>query len=239
LIVMANSRRAEQLSLAIDDPAAPALPRRLRPMIPLYGAAPFDDADFFFEPWWPGTSALLYIEDGSARLETEHLVDPLAAFPELAGLGRQFQKDGVVVEGTLLALDEEGRPDADLLRSLLVHRSDTADERPLGTAAFVASDMLYAAGRPIGGNAFEERRARLTRELIESDNLVVSRGLRGEGLTLAEAVASMGLTDISARLLSGRYRPGHQDESWLRLPVTETPLAPRRPLLALLQRLPL
>jgi hypothetical protein len=68
---------------------------------------------------------------------------------------------------------------------------------------------------------------------------VVSRGLRGEGIMLAEAITSMGLTEISARLLSGRYRPGARDESWLRVPVVETPTVPTRPLLTLLQRLPL
>jgi hypothetical protein len=86
---------------------------------------------------------------------------------------------------------------------------------------------------------FEERRQRLVRQLTDGDRCVMSRGLRGEGTTLAEAVASMGIGEISARLLSALYRPGTQDPSWLRLPVVETPVVPTRPLLALLQRLPL
>jgi len=64
--------------------------------------------------------------------------------------------------------------------------------------------------------------------------------LRGrDGRTLAEAVASMGLAEISARRLAARYRPGVRDESWLRLPVVESPVTPTRPLLTLLQRLPI
>ncbi len=69
--------------------------------------------------------------------------------------------------------------------------------------------------------------------LSDTPRAVVSRGFRGEGTTLAEAILSMGLTEISARLLSGRYRPGVRDESWLRVPVVETPAAPTRPLLTL------
>ena len=44
-----------------DRTAAPppasvrALPARLRPMEPDLGTAPFDDPDYRFEPWWPGT----------------------------------------------------------------------------------------------------------------------------------------------------------------------------------------
>ncbi len=86
---------------------------------------------------------------------------------------------------------------------------------------------------------FEQRRQRLSAVLSDTDRCVVSRGFRGEGTTLAEAILSMGLTEISARRLDGRYRPGVRDESWLRVPVVEAPAAPTRPLLTLLQRLPI
>ena len=53
----------EQLPLHFETGARQALPTRLRPMVPLRGESPFDDADWFFEPWWPGTPALAYVED--------------------------------------------------------------------------------------------------------------------------------------------------------------------------------
>lgn len=203
-------------------------------MLPVLGTAPFDDPDWFFEPWWPGTSAVAYVDRGAVRLQTEHLADPLEALPELSVLAAQLRTRTAILEGTLLVLDSEGRPDAELLRRRL---GDTRTRT--GVPAFVASDLLYREGRPIMAEPFEDRRALLGRELTDGDTCVVSRGLRGEGMTLADAVASMGLTDISARDLRAPYRPGGRDESWLRLPVTEAPATPTRPLLALLQRLPL
>ena len=230
---MADRGRAEQLSLAIDDSSVGTLPR-LRPMLPAVGAVPFDDPDWFFEPWWPGASAVAYVEGGTVRLQTEHLADPLEAFPELSVLAGQLRSHRVIAAGTLLVLDAEGRPDADLLRHRLANPSARA-----GVAAFVASDLLYRDGRTLAALPFEERRGQLARELTDGETCVLSRGVRGEGLTMADAVASMGLSDISARELGARYRPGLQDESWLRVPVAEAPVAPARPLLALLQRLPL
>lgn len=230
---MADRASAEQLSLAIEPPVA-ALPERLRPMSPLPGDAPFDDPEWFFEPWWPGASALAYVERDGVRLQAGHMADPLASFPELATISRQLRNRSAILEGALLVLDREGRPDEELLRRRLADPQERG-----GVPAFVASDLLHRGDRPLVALPFEERRALLTREMTDSDTCVVSRGVRGEGLTLADAVASMGLTDISARLLSGRYRPGQQDGSWLRLPVSERPVAPTRPLLALLQRLPL
>jgi len=231
---MPASSEPEQLPLQIDPGEKRALPVRLRPMLPAAGSAPFDDPDWFFEPWWPGTSALAYVEDFRVRLQIEHLADPLAAFPELSEIGADFADDQLVVEGSLLVLDEQGRPDQELLR----HRLSEPGSRD-GTPAFVASDLLYDLGEPLIGLPFERRRQRLAAVLTDTDRCVVSRGLRGEGMTLADAITSMGLTEISARLLSGRYRPGVRDESWLRVPVVEAPTAPTRPLLTLLQRLPI
>jgi bifunctional non-homologous end joining protein LigD len=203
-------------------------------MQPSAGPAPFDEPDSFFEPWWPGARMVAFLERGRLRLQTEHLSDPLATFPELATVGAQLSGDGVVVDGTLLVLDEAGRPDAELLRRRL---ADAGEVR--GEAAFVASDLLYLDGRVLMGRPFAERRDRLGAVLRDGDRCVASRGLREEGTTLAEAVASMGLDAISARSLAGRYRPGEATDEWLRLPVVETPAAETRPLLTLIQRLPL
>jgi bifunctional non-homologous end joining protein LigD len=203
-------------------------------MLPVALDAPFDDHDWFFEPWWPGTSALAWVTDFQARFQIEHLADPSAAFPELADMGADFGHDQLIVEGTLLVLDDEGRPDAELLRRRLASPG-VRD----GTPAFVASDLLYDLGSSLLALPFEERRARLGGVLTDTERTVVSRGLRGEGLTLAEAVASMGMAEISGRRLAARYLPGVRDENWLRMPVVAAPIAPTRPLLALLQRLPL
>jgi bifunctional non-homologous end joining protein LigD len=203
-------------------------------MLPVDGPRPFDDPDWFFEPWWAGASALAYIEDGRVRLQIEHLADPLVAFPELASVAGQFRDDGLIVEGALLVLDDDGLPDGDLLRARL-----SGNSARRGVAALVASDLLYASGQRQTDLPFSERRARLARVLVDGDRCVVSRGIVAEGTTLAEAVGSMGVTEISARLLAAPYRPGVRDESWLRIAIDPAPAATRRPLLAVLQRLPL
>ena len=229
-----RSTTPEQLPLQFETAQRRALPARLEPMRPVLGEAPFDDVDWFFEPWWPGTTVIAYVEDFRVRLQIEHLADPLASFPELSDVGGDFAHDQVIVEGALLVLDDEGRPDADLLRRRLARPGS-----PDGSPAFIASDLLYDLGQPLLGLPFEERRQRLATVLRDTDRCVVSRGLRGEGVTLADAVSSMGLSEISARTLSGKYRAGTQDQAWLRLPTVEKPAIPTRPLLALLQRLPL
>lgn len=205
-------------------------------MSPVSGTGPFDDDEWFFEPWWPGAQAILYVEAGRIRLQTDHMADPNPAFRELGGIGGQFGADSVIAHGTLLVLDDEGRPDADLLRRRFSGNDVSAR---LGFPALVVSDLLYLRGDSLLNWSFEDRRAQLTRLLRDGDACVVGRGLRTYGTTLAEAAAAMGMTEISARRLAARYRTGASDDGWRRLPVAEVASTPARPFLALLQRLPL
>lgn len=231
-----RSRRAAAAGqLSLDIPARGAtLPYRIKPMTPVRAPAPFDDPDWFFEPWWPGTPTLCFLQGEHVRLQTPHMADPAEAFPELAVIRDAFTGDGLVVEGFLLVLDDEGRPDQELLRERL-----SEDPYAGGQPAFVASDLLYEDNRPLLSRPFGERRERLAGQLTDTDRCVISRGLRGEGLTLAAAVGSLGIAEISARQLSAPYRPGVADEAWLRMPLVEAPAPQMRPLLVLLQRLPL
>ena len=166
-------------------PSAARAPRLSR--WPPTGGSPFDDDERFFEPWWPGAHVFLCRSGDRVELRTEHLSDPLAAFPELRDVAERLSGDGIIVEGTLLALDAEGRPDARLLRRILTGGSGEEAE-----GALVASDLVYHEGRSLARHPFVERRRRLASILPASDRCVLSRGLVGEGVTLGRAVASLG-----------------------------------------------
>lgn len=229
---------AEQLPLPValrplprDGPLR-RLPARISLMLPTDVAAPFDDPDYLFEPWWPGARAIASSERGALRLQVAGLADAEAAFPELATLPEQLAEDGTVLDGTLLVLDADGRPDADLLRARLGGRG-----RP-GRPAYVASDLLWAGGQSVRLNAFRVRRAWLEAILEPGDRATVGRAYPRDGTLVAEALASLGVEGLSARLLGARYRTGPAGDAWLRAPIS--PAEPRsRPTLALILRLPL
>jgi bifunctional non-homologous end joining protein LigD len=227
-----------QLALELSEAQAQpvVLPTRLGFPVATEGGQPFDDDDRFFEPWWPGAHAFLCRSGEHVELRTEHLSDPLAIFPELREVVRGSSADGLIVEGTLLALDGDGRPDARLLRRHLTGATAVGESVD---AAFVASDLCYLEGRPLARQPFVERRRQLASILPASRCGVLDRGLVGEGVTLGRAVASLGLAAISARRLDGRWRPGPAGDDWLRLRVAEPPAVPTRPFLVLLEKLPL
>jgi bifunctional non-homologous end joining protein LigD len=224
----------EQLDLPIPTEPGQALPARLAPMQPSSGAGPFDDPDYLFEPWWPGVRALAWIDGRRlVRLQAEGMADALTAFSELGEeLPERLTTDGVVLDGWLLALDEGGWLDTDLLRRRL------AGEHSAGRPGYVACDLLWSGGEPWHARRFATRREQLGAVLRDGDRCVVSHALRGEGTLLAEALARFGLTGISARRLDARYRFGGAGDGWLRLPIAPATRT-ERPRLALIQRLPL
>jgi len=228
----------DQLKLPLpEEHAGRRLPERIRPMQAAAVDAPFDDADYFFEPWWPGARALAFIESGRLRMTVSGLSDPIAAFPELRELPQQVVGDGIVLDGTLLVLDDEGRPDAELLRARLTGGARALGGLP-GRPAYVASDLLWDDGLAWTRRPFGARRDRLTAVLPAGDRVIVGRGYAQEGTLVAEALAGLGIDGLSARRLSARYRAGLSGDAWLRAPVT--PPDPRpRPTLALILRLPL
>lgn len=226
---------SEQLHLPVppaDDRQLLRLPPRIVPMQAIQVDAPFDDADYLFEPWWPGVRAFALVERGRLRLQADGLADATATFPEVSELLDQLGEDGVVLDGTLLVLDDAGRPDAGLLRA----RLDGSD-RP-GRPAYVASDLLWAGGQPVTRRSFRVRRRWLEALVAPGDRVTVGHGYVGDGTLVAEALASLGIEGLSARQLSARYRGGPAGDAWLRAPII--PAEPRaRPTLALILRLPL
>ena len=222
------------LALAPDEGEAAVLPARLALPRATDGHAPFDDDAYFFEPWWPGAPAILRRVGDQLLIECAHLAEPLQAFPELADVRRRLRADGLIIEGTLLALDAEGRPDVHLLRD----RLGGAGADVVAEGAFVASDLLYLEGRSLARLPFIERRRRLASTLDDARYCVLGRGVAGEGRMLGRAVASMGLEAISARRLDAGWKSGPAGDAWLRLPVARPATPSGVPFLVLLERLP-
>ncbi|MGH2444787.1 MAG: hypothetical protein ACRDGD_01915, partial [Candidatus Limnocylindria bacterium] len=199
----------DHLDLSIPTPTG-RLPSRVQPMQPTAGVAPFDDPDYLFEPWWPGVRAHAFVEDGRlVRLAAEGLADAMSAFAELADeLPERLMEDGALLDGWLLAVDEGGWLDADLLRRRL-----SGDARA-GRPAYVASDLLWTGGVPWQRRPFDARRDRLESVLRDGDRCVVGHAVRGEGTLLAEALERFGIAGLSARRLDARHRAGPAGEAW-------------------------
>ena len=241
---------SDQLSLSLTGDVA-RLPRSMKPMLPRPADAAFDSDDHIFEPRWGGRRALAFIEPRrTARGSRLRLIDESGQeftryFPELAALQDLVGDLPAILDGEIVIPDRVGRMDERALVGRMTHGGTTGV-----TPVYLAFDLLWAGGRPIIAQPLLSRREHLARIVQASAELVVLPGVVRDGIDLYFAVAQQGLHGVIARHVRSPYLPGRRSElwRWIAAQPEEVPLhvlpdpvaAPlSRPVLALLQRLPL
>jgi len=219
-------------------------------MLPKPADAAFDSDEHIFEPRWGGRRALAFIEPEGGRGPRLRLLDELGRdlaphFPELAGIPDLVGSLPAILDGEIVIPDKAGRMDEEALAGRLADGIKT-DSTPV----YLVFDLLWIGGRPIIAQPLLKRREQLARIVRPSPELVVLPGVVREGMDLYFAVAQQGLPGVMARHLRGPYLPGRRSELWRSIAsqpgeiplhvVTDAVDAPLpRPVLALIQRLPL
>src|SRR5262245_62060674 len=101
----------QSLPGAVEGPP----PRAIKPMLATLVDAPFDDEDWLFEIKWDGYRAIAYIEDGDVRLVSRNQ-NQFHDYPELRALPDYLKARKIILDGEIVALDEEGRPSFSLMQ---------------------------------------------------------------------------------------------------------------------------
>ncbi len=206
-------RPADELSLPL--PELGAVPRSLRPMLPMAALEPFDSPEHQFEVAWDGLRALAFVGDKEIELRDRRGRDVLPIFPELGALARAGPPDSVV-DGEVAICDAEGRPDADeLARRLQAGRAQTAVLAERRPAVFIASDLLYLRGSALLNQPLTRRQALLRKHARRGSHVCPPDPVDGEGVALFDAAVDRGLGGIIAKRKESRYLPGRRSPDWL------------------------
>src|SRR3954453_13295059 len=119
----------------------------LRPGLP-----PAGSADWALEVKWDGMRAQLRVErDGAWCLRSRPGRDCSEQFPELEPLARDLAGHDALLDGELVCLDADGRPDFHRLRRRLSVIDARAGDRLTAEhpATLVIFDALHLNGRPV------------------------------------------------------------------------------------------
>jgi DNA ligase D-like protein (predicted ligase) len=194
-----------------------ALPAHIDPMLAQSGA-PFDSDQHVFEVKWDGVRAISYVERGVVRMHGRRRRDLAPRYPELDVLRRL--PDGTVVDGELVVLQADGRPDF----GAIVGRENGSPARAQAAARqrpvhYVVFDLLYAAGQSLLDAPLRVRRDQLEALLARAGDarLLPVGGVVGSGRALFAAAQEQGLEGIMGKRLDAPYRPGERSEAWLKI----------------------
>ena len=206
----------------MDPPADPdrePMPAHLVPMLAKLGTLPARARDYGFEIKWDGIRALSYYEPGRFHIESRNLNDITAQYPELRRLGRQLGSRDTILDGEIVAFDEQGRPSFGLLqhRMHLTREADIKRRAKEIPAHYMLFDILYLEGHSVMGRPYAERRELLESLELEGPNWKTPRYHRGAGEALAEETAARGLEGVVAKKLDSTYSPGRRTPYWIKV----------------------
>lgn len=196
---------------------APARPPTFEPMMAQSVREPFDDDGWLFEVKWDGHRCLAALGDAT-RLTSRTARDVTAQFPELHGLHRQLAARNAVVDGEIVAFDEQGRPSFQRMQDRF-HRSseELARHRGRVPVQFLAFDLLWLDGEPLLELPLADRRARLAEVLVPRDDVRVSQAVEGRGAAFFHQIKELGLEGVVAKRLASQYRPGARSPDWRKI----------------------
>ena len=198
------------------------MPTVVHPMLATPAGKAFDDPDWLFEIKWDGYRAIAFIEDGRVRLVSRNQNDLTAQFPELGSLPQFVKAQRAILDGEIVALDEEGRPSFSLMqqRTGFQPGKRRLPRREGVRVVYYAFDLLYLDGMDLRHVALEQRKQLLQDRVENSEVIHFSDHYAEKGLELFEAARQRELEGIVAKKRSGSYEE-NRSRSWLKIKITQ------------------
>ena len=183
------------------------------------GHEPFDDPGWWFEPKLDGIRTLAYVSTEGTRLVSRTGKDQTDRYPELANLARFVNALQAVIDGEIVAADENGRPSFGRLQQ----RMNLSGERDIERArrkipvTLFAFDLLWFDDRDLTQEPLEDRRRLLEEVVTETGPLHLSVVVDQKGLALFERAKTLGFEGVVAKRKGTPYLPGRRAKEWRKI----------------------
>lgn len=193
------------------------MPRSLVPMKAVAGDLPSGDG-WAYEIKWDGMRALAFVDRASVRVVSSNERDVTASWPELAGLAEALPATTAVLDGELVATDDEGRPSFGRLQQRM-HIANPAEARRRAAevpVTYVVFDLLHLDGHDLTSLPLQDRR-RLLEQVLEPAPSWRLSPLHDDGEALVAVAEAHGLEGVVAKRLESTYDPGRRTRTWLKV----------------------
>ena len=189
------------------------MPRFLEPMKATLATKPFRDDDWLYEVKWDGYRVEAVVLDGQVSLYTRNGNNAETYFPRLLTPPSWIEARQAIVDGEVVALDEDGRPDF----SLLQERITSFRGGRTVPLVFQAFDLLYLDGRSLVDVPLEQRKKLLELVLRPNARVQYASHIDTEGVAFFEAVKAQKLEGMVAKQRRSRYEVGRRSSAWLKI----------------------
>jgi bifunctional non-homologous end joining protein LigD len=195
----------------------PAKPRFIEPMKAKLVENPPATGDWIYELKFDGIRLIAIKSHQKVSLLSRNQNDLSARFPEVVEAIKNLPADECVLDGEVVALDEEGRSSFQLLQALEM-------EGRKSPVYFYAFDLLQLDGKGLVSLPLEGRKSVLEKLCVavaagdDRGSLIrYSGAIGGDARQLLKEVQRRGLEGIIGKLRNSVYEPGRRSGAWIKL----------------------
>ena len=199
------------------------MPSAIHPMLAESIDDPFDGSDWLFEIKWDGYRAVTFIENGKARLLSRNQNDLTPRYPELRELPQFIDAKTAILDGEVVALDEQGRASFTLMQQRTGFRAGgkRTPQKADVPVLYYVFDLLYHDGYDWRRMPLAERKRKLKSIVKTGDSLRYSDHYEKNGKALFNMAKEKGLEGILAKRRDSFYEERRSRE-WLKIKIRHT-----------------
>jgi bifunctional non-homologous end joining protein LigD len=188
-----------------------AKPRFIQPMKPRLVEKPPSSGDWSYELKFDGIRACAVKDDGKVNLTSRNGNELRSRFRQIADAINELSSDECVIDGEVVALDEEGRSSFQLLQGLEM-------EGRKSPVRFYVFDLLQLNGKSLLQLPLMQRKELLAKICEDvTDSIRYSGEIGSEAKSLLAEVKRRGLEGLIGKLRNSLYEPGRRSGAWIKL----------------------
>ncbi|WP_097986584.1 non-homologous end-joining DNA ligase [Streptomyces sp. f150] len=176
-----------------------------------------------FEVKQDGQRAMVYLPgDGTVVLRARSGTDITTAYPELPPLADALGARSAVLDGEIVALDDQGRSDFERLQQRMGLVSAPAKAARMAArvpAHLMLFDVVHLDDRLLTGLPYAERRDLLEELGLTGPAWSTPAAITGHGAEAWKMAEDAGLEGLIAKRLTSRYEPGVRSKTWVKTKV--------------------
>src|SRR4051812_8641174 len=201
-------------SVRLDRMAARVKAAFIEPMLLLRtDELPDEPARWEYQLKFDGYRAVAFKTRGTVQLRSRNDNDFSTRYPSIVR-ALQDLPDETVLDGEIVALDEDGRPSFNALQN-------QGSSRPI---IFYVFDVMVLTGRDVKSEPLDARRRLLERRVLPrlAEPIRYTGALEASLRDLVHSVKVQGLEGLVAKRRDSRYEPGLRSGAWMKMRVNRS-----------------